>query len=226
MSTETDPIDPSMEIFRPHSYWKDNDPLVAILRNVKGSRRRQMIRDYWNAGTIEDLDPALLADETDPELLGFLGQLHPSFMGGEYLPEYLPTEVEIARIELQSVTSDVISIRARRESGDSLIHYRILDEYGTTFDIDPETSAEPLTHDELVRLIDTVNGGEAGGLGLCFNQMNLDGSGAESLRHFTTVRSDFYPDLHSHYDAIHEQWVEEALEQAEAVEAPDEDEEA
>jgi len=42
-----------------------------------------------------------------------LGAIHPSFMGGEYLPGYRRNEVEIVRIELDSTTSDVISLRAR-----------------------------------------------------------------------------------------------------------------
>ncbi len=41
------------------------------------------------------------------------------------------------------------------------------------------------------------------------------GSLIESLRNFTTVRSDFYPELYEHYDANHEHWVEEALEKGE-----------
>jgi hypothetical protein len=36
-----------------------------------------------------------------------LGRLHPSFMGGEYLPDRRDTEVEIARINIDSTTSDV-----------------------------------------------------------------------------------------------------------------------
>jgi len=42
-----------------------------------------------------------------------LDLIHPSFMGGEYLPDYRRDEIEIARIELESTTSDVISVRAR-----------------------------------------------------------------------------------------------------------------
>lgn len=210
MSTETEPIDPSLEAFSPDSYWEDNDPLAAILRNVKGAMRCQMIRDRWNAGTIEDLDPTLLADETDPALLRFLERLHPSFMGGEYLPEYLPTEVETARIRLESATSDVISIRARRKPGESIIHYRIIDEYRTRFNCEPDSSDEPLTHGEMVSLID-----EAGELGLCFNEENLQyHPDVESLRYFTTVSSAFYPELYDHYDKIHEQWVRELLGQS------------
>lgn len=207
MNANLDPAD----CFRPASYWEEGDPLSAILRNVKGTRRREMIRDFWNNGLLETLDPALLADNTDPELRQFLESLDPTFMGGEYLPDLLPTEVEIARIELESTTADVISIRARRVPGDELIHFRIVDEYDTTFGISPETAAEALTHRELVRLIDTVDGGEWGGLGMCYNLANHEsGCDPESLRHFTSVSSDFYPDLFDHYDDIHEQWVTEA----------------
>ena len=38
--------------FRPESFWAEApDPLAAILRNVKGRRRREMIRDYYAAGS-------------------------------------------------------------------------------------------------------------------------------------------------------------------------------
>ena len=208
MSTTSNPQAPASFTFRPESYWEDPDPLAAILRNIKGSNRRKMITDYWNAGKIGELDPAHLEDSTEPGLRQFLESLHPTFMGGEYLPDLLPTEVEIARIELQSTTADVISIRARRQPGDELIHYRIVDEYETTFSITPETSEHPLSLGELVQLIDTVDGGEYGGLALCYNEQNLsEWTNAESLRHFTTVESAFYPALFDHYDGIHEEWM-------------------
>ena len=213
MSTKTTQPAPAAFSFRPESYWEDPDPLAAILRNIKGSNRRKMITDYWNAGKIDELDPAHLADETEPGLRQFLESIHPSFMGGEYLPTLLPTEIEIARIELESTTADVISIRARRQPGDELIHYRIVDEYSTEFSITPESSEKPLALGELVGLIDTTNGGEYGGLALCYNGQNLqEWTSPETLRNFTTVNSTFYPDLFDHYDAIHEQWVMEALE--------------
>ena len=109
--------------FRPKSYWNESDPLEAILRNIKGENRRRMVIDYWNAGHLEKLDATLLNDELDEEDRRGLGRIHPSFMGGEYLPGYLPGEVEIARISLQSTTSDVISLRARPTP--SGIAYRI-----------------------------------------------------------------------------------------------------
>ena len=58
-----------------------------------------------------------------------LGKSHPTFMGGAYLPNYRSEEVEIARIELASTTSDVISLRAR-PSG-SRIKCKLVDAYAT-----------------------------------------------------------------------------------------------
>ena len=67
------------------------------------------------------------------------GRLHPSNMGGEYLPLLRKGEVEIARISLQSVTADQISIRARRLS--KRIGYRIVDEYEMGYVCRPASSA-------------------------------------------------------------------------------------
>ena len=196
--------------FSPPSYWEETDPLSTILRNIKGTNRRRMVTDFWNEGKLDDLDKAYLEDDTDPTLQACLESIHPTFMGGEYLPDCQPTEVEIARVELESTTADVISIRARRLSSDKLIHYRVVDEYDTTFEIDPESSKEPLTHDELTALIESTSFGEGSDLALGYNQMNFEGCGdAESLRHFTTISSSFYPGLHDHYEAVFEQWVEE-----------------
>ena len=53
------------------------------------------------------------------------------FMGGEYLPPVKKGEVEIARISLESVSGDQISVRARRSGG--RISYSIVDEYGNYY---------------------------------------------------------------------------------------------
>jgi hypothetical protein len=100
--------------FRPESYWvAARNPLEAALRKVKGRNRREMIRDYHEAGNLDQLGESLLADTLDEQGRKNLGLIHPTFMGGEYLPNYGRSEVEIARIELESTTNDVISLRAR-----------------------------------------------------------------------------------------------------------------
>lgn len=226
MSKKSDNATSSTGTFRPSSYWEDNNPLAAILRNVKSTNRRQMITDYWNAGRLEELFPENLSDDPGPGAQQFLERIHPSFMGGAYLPELLPTEVEIARIELKSTTSDVISIRARHEPSSDFIHYRIVDEYDTDFGFEPTTSTEPLTHDELVALLDNADGIAGVGLALCYNEMNFEGMGdAESLRHFTTVSSLFYPDLEDHYETVFDRWVEEKQASCDSDEEENEEDE-
>jgi len=73
-------------------------PLEAALRNVKGRNRRQMIRDYHSRGFLPALSEDLLRDTLDEDTRRSLDRIHPSFMGGEYLPDYRADEVEIARI--------------------------------------------------------------------------------------------------------------------------------
>ena len=160
--------------YHPKSYWETTDGLGAILRNVKGRERRAIIRDYWRKGRTEELDKALLKPALTKQERELLGKIHPVFMGGEYLPAYKPREVEIARIELDSATADVISIRARPQGNG--IAYRIVDEYETRFRLARKTSREPLTLAGLVSLIeDSQNPALERNLALCYNELNGQG---------------------------------------------------
>jgi hypothetical protein len=192
---------------RPASYWEESDVLASLLRNVKGRERREMIRCYWEQGRLEELDPALLQDALSEDVRERLGRIHPMFMGGEYLPDYKAEEVEIARVELESVTSDVISIRARR--GRRRIVYRVVDEYGSEFSQPQKTGTAPFTLAGLVRFLDCCWQADGpGGIILGYNEMNLDGgTDRERYRHFTRVCSEFYPQLEAHYEHVFEDWV-------------------
>jgi hypothetical protein len=210
--------------FRPESYWAPaRNPLEAALRNVKGRNRREMIRDYHEAGTLDQLGESLLADTLDEQSRKNLGLIHPTFMGGEYLPDYGRSEVEIARIELKSTTNDVLSFRARPLG--SRIKYRLVDEYSSEFQLPQQTSSRPLSLGELIRFLDSVEQEGVSepswtqfGFVLSSNQCNLDcGGDLEDLRDFTRVESDYYPDLASHYAEAIEEWY-----QARLAECPDE----
>ncbi|NDE18350.1 hypothetical protein EBZ80_25885, partial [bacterium] len=78
------------------------------------------------------------------------GGFHPSQLGGEFLPRRRNGEVEIARIVINSVTSDVTCVYAKR--GKRRIYYRVVDEYeGETLDDrGRRTSKHPLRLGELV----------------------------------------------------------------------------
>ena len=135
------------------------------------------------------------------------GSIHPAFMGGEYLPDYLDGEVEIARVSLKSVTCDVYSIRARKND-DGQIQYRVVDEYNSwdngLFILNPESTTEPFTFGEMVSFIDNVDwtdcGGADKGLTTGFRDMNYNAVGPgrrelEDLVNFVSVSSFFYPDM-------------------------------
>ena len=199
--------------FRPTSYWDDLDPLSVILRNVTGETRRQIITDYWKAGRLEELDSALLQDESDPDQRFSLGAIHPTFMGGEFLPSYVAGEVEIARICLQSTTADVISLRARAVPGG--ITYRVEDEYDGKFTLPITSSEKPLTLAEVIRQFEQGHLEEVdypGGLALGYNNLNAESSEPAHLRHFTRIYSSPYPQLESHFERVFEDWVAEETE--------------
>jgi len=138
-------------------------------------------------------------------------------MGGEYLPDYGRSEVEIARIELESTTNDVISLRARPAG--SRIKYRLVDEYQTEFRLPQQASSRPFSLGELIRFLDSVEQVDNSepswaqfGFVLLYNQCNLEcGSDLEGLRDFTRVESDYYPDLASHYGQAIKGWYQARL---------------
>ena len=134
-------------------------------------------------------------------------------MGGEYLPCYLPGEVEIARVVLASTTQDVISIRARRRRGGRRIYYRVIDEYPEywRYTWRPRSSARPLTLGALFGLIDGAGHEDLNGDGRSLPDALRDGNDCgddlEPLVGFVTVASEFYPDLAAYYREQAEAWL-------------------
>lgn len=199
---------------RPVSFWEPElNPLAAVTHNVKGQQRRALIQEHALAGTLDTLPDYLLSESLNDEVRKQRGQIHPMFMGGEYLPDYKHREVEIARIELQSTTYDVISLRAR-PSG-SRIRYTMVDEYGNDFEykLPQHTSRRPFSLRELIQFLDSTEqlGSEPKwnrfGFIVSFNECTLDcGADLKSCSDFTRVVSDVYPDLWSHYRKVLEGW--------------------
>lgn len=184
--------------FAPACYWDEpEDTLAQLLRNVQGTARREMIRDYWQAGQIDLLQEELKLAVVPEGLRESLGRIAPSFMGGEYLPAYLPSEVEIAWVELESTTHDVISVRARPDL-DGAILYRVVDEYETKYELDPARTETPLTLERLISLLDSTD--EQGlVLRLIHNNLVNGGQDPEELRTFATAKSEIYWELSAHY---------------------------
>ena len=186
---------------RPTSYWGRADDPRARIHRVKGQDRRSSAETRLREGEAHELVSPEFDESLSEEARDFRGRVHPSLMGGEYLPDFEGDEVEIVRVTLESVTGDIISIRARRE--DALIHYRIVDEYDdeTVYHCEPQDSARPLTMGELVDLIDNAWGegtypDDGTGLTTVWRDFHVDnGSSPEEMVAFVRVSSEFYPDL-------------------------------
>ncbi|MEX0324997.1 MAG: hypothetical protein AB3N33_02790 [Puniceicoccaceae bacterium] len=210
---------------RPESYWEHADPLQEILAGISGTARREMITDFWNAGQMEQLTEALLEDDLDEGSRQGLGRIHPFFMGGEYLPQRLPGEVVIVRIQLQSTTFDVIELRAR-PLPEKTIGLRWVDEYECPFHGYKESIKRPFSFRQLVRFIESTQLEWQGNLPHVYNEMNYqfakgDAEHVERLRDFTTFSSEFYPELGCWAATEIDNWfdqqlAEEALEAEEA----------
>jgi hypothetical protein len=185
--------------FRPASYFIAGvDPLHTLLNKITGTKRRNIVKKAFQDN--QAIPDALLNSSLSEELRSLVSSIHPSFMGGEYLPDYAPNETEIARIELDSTTSDVISVRARWE--DDCYWYFVVDEYENEFILPVESSAEPFTLRELIEFLNGTREENDPTIGLAtlYAQVNMEcGSPLEDMLTFQSVSSDIYPELEAYY---------------------------
>lgn len=194
--------------YRPASYWDTEGLLAGVWANIKGDARRNYIKALVQAGLTRGLTAEDLEDSLTDEHRQAAGLIHPSLMGGEYLPDYLPGEVEIARISMASITRDVISIRARPLlPGLRRIGYRVVDEYESSYEVDRGYSLKPLTMRGLMRLMARCRALDYKGLVFGFLDFSADCAGeADEYRDFLTVSSEFYPELEDCYSERIERW--------------------
>ena len=193
--------------FRPKSYWGELD---KILSNIKGQWRREQVK--YSLLKNEFIPEEILQDEISDELRDYISKIHPSFMGGEYLPNYKTFEVEIARVIYESTTRDVMSFRAKL--GKSRIYYRIEDEYEDMSWISTrKSSLKPLTLKQLIKMILTayVEGEDYP------HKMMIDGTffcdyfweweGIDHNNGFIRVESDFYPKICDYFSQLEDNWL-------------------
>jgi hypothetical protein len=193
---------------RPQSYWVDQTVLSVLLRNVKGTERRKLITRCAKQGTVPELSGTILNEMLWVEARDAIGKINRAFLGGEYLPDYANNETEIARIELASTTSDVISIRAQYLPNE--IRYRIIDEHETEFDLAFGASRRPLTLEQLINFFEGSSlPGVTGSLALVYNRLNSSHGTRAKVRNFTNISSDLYPQLHEHFERVFDDWVKE-----------------
>jgi len=200
------PAVPGIDLsFRPQTYFWPLGLETHLLARVKGVERKAALQRLIDAGRLDDIPDLLTRSALTEEERKRRGRIHPAFMGGEYLPDLLEREVEIARITIASTLQDVTSVFARR--GKRRIYYRVVDEYGddTLSGRTVRTSARPLTLGELEEFFD--------GAWSIFEilEMNFgdDCYDPDGIRNFASASSEFYPQIGSLYAQRIEAWTAE-----------------
>lgn len=174
--------------FRPRTYFRPERLEKYLLTKVKGAVLRKRLKALFESGQHDEVrnlvsDTAFSAADRKA-----LESIHPMFMGGNYLPDTEEGEVEIARISIQSTTSDVTSVYARPVDG--VIRYRVVDEYGgdTLQGPSEATTTAPMTLGEFTEffltawpLIEVL-------------EMNYEDD-VDGALGFFSADSDFYPEL-------------------------------
>ncbi len=172
--------------YRPGDYFGRHDQQITLMTRVKGTLRRELLRRALEQGQIYEVPDELMSAALSNDDRQMIGRMHPSFMGGEYLPTVNAHEVEIARISIQSTTGDVTCVYARLVGG--RISYRVVDEYGGDTLEDPvkRTSVRALTMGQLIDFFL-----HAWDLFLCL-ECNFDDD-VDRMLGFFEGESEFYP---------------------------------
>ena len=185
--------------FRPTTYFIPHALDEYLITRVKGDVLRQKLITLAANGKHAEFEELLELITHSPEIQSGLEAIHPQFMGGNYLANLEPGEVEIARISIKSTTQDVNCVYAKMHSGK--ICLRVVDEYGGETLNEPSelTVEEPLTLGDLTNFF----------LNACELEGTLEanfGNDLESSLDFFTASSDFYPNLDKLVREIVEQY--------------------
>lgn len=180
------PVPVSSMAYRPRDYFGRHDMQTSLLTHVKGTARRDALREALETGQINDVPDGIKTAALSHDVRQFAGSLHPSLMSGEYLPTVSGCELEIARIHIRSTTGDVTCVYARLVG--RRIAYRVVDEYGgdTLSDHSIRTSMKALTMGQLITFFMG-----AWNLYTCL-ECNFDDELDEMLKFFKG-ESEFYP---------------------------------
>lgn len=177
--------------YRPRTYFWPHGLKPHPLSSIKGANRKALISSVLAEDADADVPPVLLQPSLPGPLRSHLAGLHPSAMGGEYLPDLVAAEVEVARITIASTTQDVTCVYAH-QAKDRIV-LRVVDEYdGATLSGRTRRSTkQPLSLEQFVRFfLGAWDLFEV--LGMNFE---ADGYPESQVYGFFRGSSDFYPDF-------------------------------
>jgi hypothetical protein len=192
--------------YRPQSYFWADEIGVLLTSQIKGAQRKALYERFVRDGSEEDIDELLSKPKLSDQERDFIGKIHPSLMGGEYLPESLAGEVEIARITINSTTQDVTSVFASPRENE--IYYRVVDEYDgeTLTEMSEIITQMPMTLKEMTDfflnawpLLDVLES----------NFFEANAYDPEDVKSFVLdASSSFYAQFGQLVDLIIDEWIE------------------
>lgn len=114
--------------FRPPNYFWPLGIERRLLFRIKGVRRKKAVKALLDSGRHEEIPGFLAKSALSKAERIAIGRLHPMFMGDDYPSDKDERWVEIARITIHSMLSDVTAVFAK--CGPDGITYRVVDECG------------------------------------------------------------------------------------------------
>jgi hypothetical protein len=190
--------------FRPSSYFWAYERGIRLASNIKGAERKALFERLLKEGDPAASDPCLMQSSLAPEQRSVVGDIHPAFMGGEYLPDCDPEEVEIARITIASTMQDVICIYAKRNPEG--IEYRVVDEHEDMM-LDDLTRPRTLLPMKLSELVQYFMTSWDLGLVLAANFEETGEPRSHARGFIVDASSSFYAQFGDAIDRYVDQWV-------------------
>ncbi len=181
--------------YRPTRYFGPRRLEAHLLAQIQNARVKEQIQAAYDAGHLEEARDLLQTAVRSPEIMHALESVHPSFLGGNYLPPLEAGEVEIARLTLESVTRDVKVAYAKQVN--RRIRIRVVDEYDADYiTAAPRVVARPLTLGHFARyFVETIHLYDILEMNFVTYREPGGGDPLESALAFFTAQSDFYPNL-------------------------------
>lgn len=190
--------------YQPSGYFWAKDSGIFLASDIKGAQRRKYYERLLKSGDQQAIDDFILKSSLTDGERRTAGSIHPAFMGGEYLPDCEPMQVEIARIGIASTTNDVTCIYAAQDNG--RIAYTIVDEYGGETIEGPSNyySSDPLSLAQLVDFF--LQGWDL--MGVLNANFEDYGNPADMVKGFVIdASSSFYAQFGQAIDARIDDWL-------------------
>lgn len=198
--------------WRPETYWPSLPADQDLVSRIRGKQRRELLRAALASGDFSGVDPADVREALTVDERRALMKVHPHLTMGEYLPELedadlVGGEVEIARLYIASGLGNAISIRARTDGRG--IGLRAVDEFEQTLSLSPERISKPLSYQELLLLVKSLEfvGPLAEGPLWWLRELE-DDPDPEHTAEFISGNSEVYPMFEALIDEDNAAWLE------------------